>query len=159
MDVRKNGAARWFASAPIEEEEPVIGQVATETRELAVNSVVEVRGDTLMVNVKNRNRSSMFVPTMKIPLDHVLGAKADPEIERKLWKRWVLRSSTSGTYHGPDREVRFYNPRHGLAHKAIVIRLRGEGYERLVVEVEDPEGVVAQIDEAVGASLLALAVA
>ena len=159
MDVRKNGAARWFASAPIEEEEPVIGQVATETREHVVNSVVEVRGDTLVVNVKNRDKASMFIPTMKIPLDHVLGAEADPEIERKLWKRWVLRSSTPGTYRGPDPGVRFYHLSHSLAHKAIVIRLKGEGYERLVVEVEDPDGVVAQIDEAVGASLLALAVA
>ncbi len=136
-----------------------MGQVGTEAREHVVNSVVEVRGDTLVVNVENRDRASMFIPTMKIPLDHVLGAEADPEIERKLWKRWVLRSSTPGTYRAPDQEVRFYNPRHGLAHKAIVIRLKGEGYERLVVEVEDPEGVVAQIDEAVGASLLALAVA
>ncbi len=136
-----------------------MGQVGPETRELAVNSVVEVRGDTLVVNVKNRDKASMFIPTMKIPLDHVLGAEADPEIERKLWKRWVLRSSTPGTHRAPGQEVRFYNPRHGLAHKAIVIRLKGEGYERLVVEVEDPEGVVAQVEEALGASLLALAVA
>jgi hypothetical protein len=136
-----------------------MGQVATEPKEVAVNSVVEVRGDTLVVNVKKRDRASMFVPTMKIPLDHVLGAEADPEIERKLWKMWVLRSSTPGAYRGPDPEVRFYNPRHYLAHKAIVIRLKDEGYEHLVVEVEDPEGVVAQIDEALETSLLALAVA
>jgi hypothetical protein len=136
-----------------------MGQVATETKEGVANSVVEVRGDTLVVNVKKRDKASMFVPTMKIPLDHVLGAEADPEIERKLWKRWVLRSSAPGTYRGPDPEVRFYNPRHFLAHKAIVIRLKGEGYERLVVEVEDPEGVVAQVEEALGASLLALGVA
>ena len=136
-----------------------MGQVATEPKEVVVNCIAEVRGDTLVVNVKKRNKSSMFIPTMKIPLDHVLGAEADPESERKLWKRWVLRNSTPGTYRGPDPEVRFYHPRHFLAHKAIVIRLKGEGYERLVVEVEDPEGAVAQIDEAVGASLLALAVA
>src|SRR3712207_9450096 len=83
--------------ALIEEEEPVMGQVATEIREHVVNSVVEVRGDTLVVNVKNRDKASMFIPTMKIPLDHVLGAEADPEIERKLWRRWVLRSSKPGT--------------------------------------------------------------
>jgi hypothetical protein len=136
-----------------------MGQVATEPKEVVVNSVVEVRGDTLVVNVKKRNKASMFIPTMKIPLDHVLGAEADPEIERKLWKSWVLRDPMLGVYRGPDPEVRFYNPRHFLAHKAIVIRLKDESYERLVVEVEDPEGVVAQIDEAVGASLLALAVA
>ena len=136
-----------------------MGQVATETKEVVVNSTIEVRGDTLVVNVKKRNKASMFIPTMKIPLADVLGAEADPEIERRLWKAWVLRSFTPGAYGGPDPEVRFYPPRHFLAHKAIVLRLKDEGYERLVVEVEDPEGVAAQIDEAVGASLLALAVA
>ena len=64
----------------------MMGQVATETKEVVVNSIVEVRGDTLVVNVKKRDKASMFIPTMKIPLDHVLGAEADPEIERKLWK-------------------------------------------------------------------------
>ena len=136
-----------------------MGQATTETKEVVVNSTVEVRGDTLMVNVKKRNKASMFVPTMKIPLGHVLGAEADPEIERKQWKAWVLRSSTPGAYGGPDPDVRFYHPRHYLAHKAIVIRLKDEGYERLVVEVEDPDGAVAQINQAVGASSRRLAFA
>src|SRR5918997_63202 len=97
--------------------------VATEQpREVAVNSTVEVRGDALVVNVKKRARASMFTPTMKIPLDHVLGAEADPEIERKLWRAWVLREVKPGTYGAPDPEVRFYHPHHFLAHKAIVIR-------------------------------------
>ncbi len=137
----------------------MMGQVATETKEVVVNSTVEVRGDALVVNVKKRNKASMFVPTMKIPLGHVLGAEADPEIERKLWKAWVLRSLTPGAHGGPDPEVRFYHPRHYLAHKAIVIRLKDEGYERLVVEVEDSDGVVAQINQAVGASSRLLAAA
>jgi hypothetical protein len=137
----------------------MMGQAATETKEVVVNSTVEVRGDALMVNVKKRNKASMFVPTMKIPLGHVLGAEPDPEIERKQWKAWVLRSSTPGAYGGPDPDVRFYHPRHYLAHKAIVIRLKDEGYERLVVEVEDPNGAVAQINQAVGASSRQFAVA
>ena len=135
-----------------------MGQVATEPKEVVVNSVVEVRGDTLVVNVKKRDKASMFIPTMRIPLGHVLGAEGDPEIERKLWKAWVLRSFTPGAYGGPDPEVRFYHPRHSLAHKAIVIRLKDEGYERLVVEVEDPYDAVAQINQAVGASSRPLAV-
>ncbi len=115
-------------------------------------NTVEIHGETLVVNVKTRAGSSMFRPTMKIPLDHVLGAEADPEIERKLWRAWVLRGFKPGTYCAPDSEVRFYHPRHLCAHKAIVIRLKDEGCERLVVEVEDPEGVVARIDRAVGAT-------
>ena len=109
----------------------------TRREELRVANTIEVRGDTLVVNVKTRERSSMFKPTMTIPLDHVLGAQADPEIERKLWRAWVF--GTSGEYCMPEPGVRFYNPRHVGAHKAIVIRLQEESCEHLVVEVEDSE--------------------
>ena len=136
-----------------------MGQVVTESKEVVVNSFVEVRGDAMVVNVKKRDKASMFVPTMKIPLGHVLGAEADPEVERKLWRAWVLRSSTPGAYGDPDPEVRFYHPRHYLAHKAVVIRLKDEGYKRLVVEVQDPDDAVARINQAVGASSQPLAAA
>ena len=123
----------------------------TRREEVRVANTVEVRGETLVVNVQGRNRSSMFVPTMRFPLDHVLGAEADPDIERKLWRAWVLRESKPGTYCAPDPDVRFYNPRHYCAHKAVVIRLRDETCERLVVEVEDPEGVVERVNREVEA--------
>ena len=87
-----------------------MGQVATETKESVANSVVEVRGDTLVVNVKKRDKSAMFVPTLRIPLEHVVGAEADPDIERKMWRAWVLKGSKLGTYCAPDLEVRFYPP-------------------------------------------------
>ena len=124
----------------------------TRREELRLANTIEVRGETLVVlNVKKRERSSMFKPTMTIPLDHVLGAQADPDIERKLWRAWVL--GTSSEYCVPEPGVRFYNSRHVGAHKAIVIRLQGESCERLVVEVEDSENVLERINREVGASL------
>ena len=128
----------------------------TRREEVRVANTVEVRGETLVVNVEGRDRSSMFIPTMRFPLDHVLGAEADPDIERKLWRAWVLREFKPGTYCVPDPDVRFYNPRHYCAHKAVVIRLQNETCKRLVVEVEDPEGVVERVNRAVGASAPAL---
>lgn len=122
-------------------------------------NTVEVRGATLVVNVNKRYGSSVYTPTVTIPLDHVSGAEVDPEIERKMWKGWVFgqhgkwRSrifGTNGEYCVPDPGVRFYNPRHTCAHKAIVIQLHDEDCERLVVEVEDPEGAVERINRAVG---------
>ena len=124
----------------------------TRREELRVANTVEVRVETLVVvNVNKRDR-----PTMTIPLDHVLSAEADPDIERKLWRAWVF--GTSGEYCVPEPGVRFYNPRHVGAHKAIVIRLQDESCERLVVEVEDSEGVVERINRAVGASARGLSV-
>ena len=92
----------------------------------------------------------MFKPAMTIPLDHVLGAEADPNIERKLWRTWVF--GAHGEYCTPEPGVRFYNPRHFCAQKAMVIHLKEAPCERLVVEVEDPEGVVERISRAVGVS-------
>ena len=124
--------------------------MAAERKAIEVVNTVEVHGETLVINVNKRAGSAMFKPTMKIPLDHVLGAEADPDIERKLWKAWVF--GTHGEYCTPEPGVRFYNPRHWCAHKAIVISLQGETCERLVVEVEDPEGAVERVNRAVGAS-------
>ena len=131
--------------------------MAAEAKEIEVVNTVEVRGETLVVNVNKRHGSSMFKPTLKYPLDHVLGAEADPDIERKLWRAWVF--GTHGEYCTPEPGVRFYNPRHYCAHKAIVIRLQDETCERLVVEVEDPEGAAERVNRAVGASARAASLA
>jgi hypothetical protein len=40
----------------------------------------------------------------------------------------------------------------GHRDKTIVIHLKGETYDRLIVEVPDPTEVVAKINDAVGAS-------
>ena len=82
----------------------MIRQAATETKEVVVNSTIDVRGDALVVNVKKRDKTSMFIPTMKIPLDRVLGAETDPQIQRKMWRAWVLRRFTPGAYITPDTE-------------------------------------------------------
>ena len=134
---------------------------AATTERIEVCNTLEVRGTTLVVNVNKRDKWSTYTPTLTIPLDHVSGAEADPEIERKMWRGWAFgrpgfwRSrifGTDGAHSAPDPGVRFYNPRHSCADKAVVVRLRGEAYERLVVEVEDPEGAVERINRAVGAS-------
>ncbi len=142
--------------------------MATPTEGIEVCNTLEVRGSTLVVNVNKRVGSSMYAPTLTIPLDHVLGAEADPEIERTMWRAWVFgrhswwRSQifgTNGESRVPDPGVRFYNPQHSCSHKAVVIRLQNEDYERLVVEVGDPEGAVERINRAVGASAHAASVA
>ena len=139
---------------------------AAPAKGIEVCSTLEVRGTNLVVNVNKRDKWSAYTPTLTIPLEHVLGAEADPEIEREMWRGWVFgrpgfwRSRIFGEDDGhraPDPGVRFYNPRHSCAGKAVVVRLRGEAYERLVVEVEDPEGAVERINRAVGASAHAAA--
>ena len=113
-------------------------------RTTEVGTYVEVRKDHLAVNARamGGKASKKWLGTLKIPLEHVQSAKADLEIEHTLWRGWRLPG-----VHVPG--VRFYDV-HGRKDKTIVIHLKDETYDRLVVEVQDPADVVAKINEAAG---------
>jgi hypothetical protein len=86
----------------------------------------------------------LLVSRLRIPLEHVLRAEADPQIEHTLWRGWRLPG-----VHLPG--VRFYDV-HGHRDKTIVIHLKDENYKRLIVEVPNPAEVVSKINDAVGAA-------
>ena len=110
---------------------------------------VEITHDTLIVHVRGMDRLLALKSRLEIPLSHVLGAEADPEAASEAPKGLRLPASyvpgiiTAGTFYR-DGEWEFWDihdPR-----KAIVIRLKGGRYTRLVVEVEDPSSTVAAIE-------------
>jgi hypothetical protein len=109
-----------------------------------VPTYVEVLGDHLVVDVTGTEKAMKLLTRLHIPLEHVQGAEADPEVEHTLWRGWRMPG-----VHLPG--VRFYDV-HGHPDKTIVIHLKDETYDRLIVEVQDPAQVVAKINEAVGAS-------
>ena len=115
-------------------------------RTTEVATYVEVRKDHLAINARGSGGKAFkkWLGTLNIPLEHVQSAEANPEIEHELWRGWRLPG-----VHIPG--VRFYDV-HGHPDKTIVINVKSETYERLIVEVEDPAEVVAKINEAVGAS-------
>ena len=103
---------------------------------------VEVHGDQLVVNVKTRDKKFLLLSSIRIPLEHVVGAEADPHVEWGVWRGWrVPGVKVPG--------VRFY-AMNGRRDKTLVIRLKDETYERLVTEVDDPSKVADNINEAVG---------
>lgn len=104
---------------------------------------VEVHGDHLVVNVKTRDKSFMLLNSIRIPLEHVIRAEADPKVEWETWRGWrVPGVKVPG--------VRFYAVR-GNRDKILVIYLKDETYERLITEVDDPAEVAENINDAVGA--------
>ncbi len=109
-----------------------------------VPTYVEVHGDHLVIDVRGVEKAMTLLSRLRIPLEHVQGAEADPEIEHTLWRGWRIPG-----VHLPG--VRFYDV-HGHRDKTIVIRLKDETYDRLIVEVPDPAEVVAKINDAVGSS-------
>jgi hypothetical protein len=109
-----------------------------------VLTFVEVHEDHLVVDVRGTEKAMMLLSRLRIPLEHVQGAEADPEIEHTLWRGWRIPG-----VHLPG--VRFYDV-HGHPDKTIVIHLKDETYDRLIVEVQDPAEVVAKINDVAGAS-------
>jgi hypothetical protein len=109
-----------------------------------VPTYVEVHEDHLVVDVRGTEKAMKLLSRLRIPLEHVRGAEADPEIEHTLWRGWRIPG-----VHLPG--VRFYDV-HGHRDKTVVIHLEDEAYDRLIVEVPDPTEVVAKINDAAGAS-------
>ena len=109
-----------------------------------VPTYVDIHEDHLVVDVRGTEKAMTLLSRVRIPLQHVLGAEADPEVEHTLWRGWRIPG-----VHIPG--VRFFDV-HGHRDKTIVIRLKDEAYDRLIVEVPEPAEIVVKINEAVGAS-------
>jgi hypothetical protein len=113
---------------------------------------VELAQDALIVHVRGMDQLFALRSRLEIPLSHVADAEADPQEARKRWHGimergiWVPGSITAGTYYH-EGELMFWDVHD--PEKTVVIRLKDERYQRLVIEVEDPEGTVARVNEAV----------
>jgi hypothetical protein len=97
-----------------------------------VPTYVEVHDNNLVINVRGVERAMKLLGSLRIPLEHT------------LWRGWRI----PGVHLAG---VRFYDV-HGHRDKTIVIHLKDEAYDRLIVEVPDPAEVVSKINEAVGNS-------
>ena len=95
-----------------------------------VPTYIVVHEDDLVINIRGVERAMSFLSTLRIPLEHVRGAEADPQIEHTLWRGWRLPGIQI-----PG--VRFYDV-HGHRDKTIVVHLHDETHDRLVVGVPDP---------------------
>jgi ribosomal protein L29 len=120
-----------------------VQRLAQTADEVDVPTYVEVHEDHLVVDVRGREKLLSMLSRLYIPLEHVQGAEADPEIEHTLWRGWRI----PGVHLAG---VRFFDV-HGRRDKTIVIHLKDETYGRLIVEVQDPAETVTKINEARGA--------
>lgn len=111
-----------------------------------------ITSGNLVMNVLGADKLWAFKSSMEIPLQHVAGIRADPEIARSGWKGWRIPGTsipgviTAGTYYKDGKRV-FWDV-HGGAN-AVVIDLREERYNQLVVEVADPNAAVGLLKGAI----------
>jgi hypothetical protein len=116
---------------------------------------VHLEGGRLRLAVRGWHKLWSFKSTLEVPLSAVRGVRADPEVGRGLWKgfrapgTYIPRVIVAGTFYR-DGQKHFWDVQD--SRRAIVIDLDGQRYDRLIVEVVDPEGEVRRISDAMGAA-------
>jgi hypothetical protein len=111
-------------------------------------SVVE---DRLHLRVMGADKLWALKSSLEIPLQHIAGVRADPEVARGWWHGWRLGGSnvpgviTAGTFYQHGNMV-FWDVHH--PENTIVIDLHDERYASLIVEVADPQMTVERLQAA-----------
>ncbi|OGX85634.1 hypothetical protein [Hymenobacter glacialis] len=113
--------------------------------------MVEVtqQGDGVLFEVQGLHKLWAFKSSLTIPRAHIAGARQDPEAARNLTGLRALGTAVpwglkAGTFYldgvpGPKPAfIDMVNP-----DQTVIIDLRDEEYQRLIIEVADPAAVVA----------------
>jgi hypothetical protein len=105
----------------------------------------------LSLHVRGADKLWAFKSSLEIPLAHIAGVQADSEVARGWWHGIRMPGTnlpgviTAGTFYQDGNRVFWdvHNP-----EKTIVINLHDERYNKLVVEVDDPQMAVSLIQAA-----------
>ena len=105
----------------------------------------------LTLHVRGADKLWAFKSSLEIPLAHIAGVRADPEIARG-WYHGIRMPGTNvpgvitaGIFYQDGKRV-FWDVHH--PEKTIVIDLHDERFSELVVEVAEPEAAVKLIQNA-----------
>jgi hypothetical protein len=111
---------------------------------------VSIDGSNLVVEPQGWDRVWSFTRRLSFPLGEVKGAFFDPSVieEPRGWRAPGLRvpGKVSGTFRtGGNKE--FWNTA-GRTKAIVVLLAPSQNYERLVLSVDEPLGVVDAINDA-----------
>jgi len=109
--------------------------------------MVEVKkeGETFIFEVLGTHKLWSLKSRLDIPAEDILDAYQNPE-ELKGWKGWRIPGThipgliTAGTFH-LDGKMVFWDVMD--KSKSIIVKLKDQQYEKLVIEVEDPAASIA----------------
>ncbi|MEM1127760.1 MAG: hypothetical protein AAGI71_13995 [Bacteroidota bacterium] len=109
---------------------------------------VRLEGDTVVFDVRGLHQLWAFKGRLDVPRAHIQGARRDPDVVQS-WKGWRAPGTsvpgliTAGTFH-LDGDRIFWDV--SDASKAIVVDLADHDYRQLVIEVANPDAVVALLN-------------
>lgn len=106
---------------------------------------LSISGDTLVLHVRGADRLWAFKGSLEIPLQHIVAIRADPSIARGWWHGLRFPGTnipgviTAGTFYQDGNKIFWdvHDP-----DKTVVIELKDERYDKLIVEVAEPNTAV-----------------
>ena len=109
---------------------------------------LSISGGSLELHVLGIDRLWALKSSLEIPLRHIAGIRADPEVVRGWWHGIHMPGTdipgvlTAGTFYQHGKRVFWdvHNP-----ESTVIIELRDERYDELIVEVADPLFIVEQV--------------
>jgi hypothetical protein len=113
---------------------------------------LSISSGTLVLHVKGADRLWAFKGSLEIPLQHIVAITADPSIARGWWHGLRFPGTsipgviTAGTFYQDGNKIFWdvHDP-----DKTVVIELKDERYDKLIVEVAEPNTAI----DLVGAAL------
>ncbi len=112
---------------------------------------LSISGGNLVLHVRGADKLWAFKSSLEIPLPHVAEIRADPAIAHGWWHGLKMPGTnipgvlTAGTFYQDGKRVFWdvHNP-----ENTIVIGLKDERYNELIVEVADPKAAVELVKTA-----------
>jgi Bacterial PH domain len=112
---------------------------------------VSISGGNLVLHVRGADKLWAFKSSLEIPLAHIREIRADSEIVHGWWHGIRMPGTnvpgvlTAGTFYQDGKRVFWdvHNP-----DNTVVIELKDERYNELVVEVADQEATVELVKSA-----------
>lgn len=116
-------------------------------------ATITTDGADLVVDVHGLDKLWTLTSRLTIPIEHVRGATADPGMMSEPTGRrgpgaHIRCVIVAGTFR-QDGQTVFWDVHH--KDNVVVIELRDETYQRLVIEVDDPRATVDTIERALAA--------
>lgn len=112
---------------------------------------LHVSGNTLVLRLMGADKLWALKSSLEIPLEHIARIRADPTIAHG-WYHGIKAPGTNipgvltaGTFYHHGRCV-FWDVHH--PDKTIVIELKDDRYNELIVEVADPKAAVELVEGA-----------